>query len=60
MQLRQEQKKVGWMERTFLSDFNNLHQQGLITKILFVPKIVINFVLDLAIKTSRFPVHYIN
>ena len=60
MQLRQEQKKVGWMERTFLSDFNNLHQQGLITKILFVPRIVINFVLDLADKTTRYPVHCIN
>ena len=60
MQLRQEQKKVGWMERTFLSDFNNLHQQGMITKILFVPRILINFVLDLADKTTRYLVHYIN
>ena len=53
-------KKAGWMDKTVLSDFSNLHQQGLITKILFVPRIVINFVLDLADKTTRYPVHCIN
>ena len=53
-------KKAWWMDRTFLSDFSNLHQQGLITKILFVPRIVINFVLDLPDKTTRYPVHCIN
>ena len=50
-------RKTVWLDRTFLLDLHNLHQQGLITKILFVPKIVVNFVLDLAVTTTRFPVH---
>ena len=53
-------KNAGWIDRTFLSNFSNLHQQGLITKILFVPRIVIHFVLDLANKTTRYLIHCIS
>ena len=52
-------RQGGWTE-PFFQDFSNLHQQGLVTKIFFVPRIVINFVLDLADKTTTYPVHCIN
>ena len=38
-------------------DLHNVHQQGVITQFLFVTKAVIAQVLDMAIRTTRFPVH---
>ena len=38
-------------------DLHNVHQQGVITQFFFVIKAVIAQVLDMAIRTTRFPVH---
>ena len=48
-------RKPSWQEQTFTLDLLQLQQQGLITHVLFVPKIVISNVLKLA---TRFPIHF--
>jgi len=49
--------KIAWQDQALLMDLHNVHQQGVITQFLFVTKAVIAQVLDMAIRTTRFPVH---
>lgn len=51
-------KKPSWQAQTFTLDLLQLQQQGLITHVLFVPKIVISNVLELAVRATTFPIHF--
>ena len=49
--------KIAWQDQALLMDLHNFHQQGVITQFLFVTEVVIAQVLDIAVRTTRFPVH---
>ena len=49
--------KIAWQDQALLMDLHNFHQQAVITHFLVVTKVVISQVLDIAVRTTRFPVH---
>ena len=51
-------RKPSWQEQTLTLDLLQLQQLGLITLVIFVPKILISQVLELAVRATSFPVHF--
>ena len=50
--------KPDWRERTMMADLSHMQQFGLVVKLIFVPKVVLNNVWNLAKLATDVPTHY--
>lgn len=51
-------RKPDWKERTMMADLTHLQQFGLVVKLIFVPKVILNNVWKLAMMATKVPTHY--
>ena len=58
IQLVSKSKKPAWQERSFIADLDVLCQNGLVCKLLEVPRIVLDFVYNAASVAVRMPIHH--
>ena len=57
IQLVTKSKKPAWHERSLIADLDVLYMDGLVCKLLEVPRIVLNFVYNAATMAVRMPIH---
>ena len=57
IQLVSKSKKPAWHERSLIVDLDVLYLDGLVCKLLEVPRIVLDFVYNAAAMAIRMPMH---
>ena len=57
IQLVSKSKKPAWHERSLIADLDVLYLDGLVCKLLEVPRIVLDFVYNAAAMANRMPMH---
>ena len=57
IQLVSKSKKPAWHERSLIADLDVLYMDGLVCKLLEVPRIVLDFVYNVAVMAVRMPLH---
>ena len=57
IQLVSKSKKPAWHERSLIADLDVLYLDGLVCKLLEVPRIVLDFVYNAATMAVRMPIH---
>ena len=58
IQLVSKSKKLAWHERSLIADLDVLYLDGLVCKLLEVPRIVLDFVYNAVAMVVRMPIHY--
>ena len=57
VQLISKAKKPAWQERSLIADLEFLYQNGLLCKLLVVPKVVLDFIYFATNLATRMPIH---
>ena len=57
IQLVNKSKKLAWHERSLIADLDVLYMDGLVYKLLEVPRIVLDFVYNVVAMVVRMPIH---
>ena len=58
VQVVNKKRAPDWKERTLIADMYSLQQLGLDCKLIFVPKVIINYVWSLAVLATKEPTSY--